>query len=67
MICGMSWMDVRDWIWVWGIEKRGEGEGGERERELTWIDQQTAPMVPRTLAAMGTSIVGIVGGWRVLW
>lgn len=27
-------------------------------RERTWMDQQTAPRVPRTLAAIGISIFG---------
>lgn len=35
------------------MKKEGKGE---REGGLTWIDQQTAPRVPRTLAAIGTSI-----------
>jgi hypothetical protein len=40
--------------WVGGTEEMG------REYNVTWIDQQTAPIVPRTLAAIGTSISKIL-------
>ena len=36
--------------------KAVSGNGEEQCRSGTWIDQHTAPIVPRTLAAIGTSI-----------
>jgi len=52
--------------WKYELESRvdeGDGKGikciaGLRSGRGTWIDQHTAPIVPRTLAAIGTSISG---------
>jgi hypothetical protein len=64
-VAAVIYYDLGDELGVFGKKQaergggKGVGCGGIGGGGRTWIDQQTAPNVPRTFAAIGTSIVSV--------